>query len=135
MTISMEPDATTKGVDPATATYTLSQANPTLQLAANTQYNATVTFNDDIEDEVTEEGTDHELFYVANPASLFSNITKTDMDANNRPIGLAATVTTGAAGTGTLVVTLKHQPGLKGSTSNPNVGETDVQANFNVIIQ
>ncbi|GAB3824247.1 hypothetical protein GCM10028895_32260 [Pontibacter rugosus] len=112
-----------------------------LNLTAGTTYDAVITFSDDrsggagdITPEIRQEGVDHEVFFVANPTTLLST-TKTDTDANGRPIGLTATVTTTNAGTGTLTVTLKHQPGLKGATSDANKGETDVQATFPVTIQ
>ncbi|WP_068839999.1 hypothetical protein [Pontibacter akesuensis] len=112
-----------------------------LNLAANTTYDATIMFADDspngagdLTPEIMEEGTDHEVFFTSNPASLLT-VAKTDADANGRPIGLTATVTTAAAGTGTLMVMLKHQPDMKGNTSDSTKGETDVQAMFNVTVQ
>ncbi|RDV11750.1 hypothetical protein DXT99_23995 [Pontibacter diazotrophicus] len=113
----------------------------TLNLVPNAVYDATLTFSDDsqtpsedITEEIEEEGDEHEVFYDA-LGGLNVTVNKTDMDSNNRPIGLEATVTTGEASTGTLRITLKHQPGLKGSTSNIAVGETDVEANFPTVIQ
>lgn len=113
----------------------------TMALKPNTVYNATITVADDspngegdITSEIKSEGTDHEIFWVANPSNLLTT-QKTDMDSNNRPIGLEATVTTTNAGSGTLTITLKHQPGLKGTTSDVNKGETDVMATFPVSIQ
>lgn len=113
----------------------------TLVLAPNTTYNLTVTLSDDsktppenITAEIQAEGDEHEFFYQA-LSGLNVTVEKTDMDANNRPIGLAATLVTGEASAGTLQVTLKHQPDLKGSTSDITKGETDVEANFPAVIQ
>ncbi|RIJ37484.1 hypothetical protein [Pontibacter oryzae] len=113
----------------------------TMALKPNTTYNATITIADDspngagdITSEIRTEGNDHELFWVANPSNLLT-AQKIDKDANNRPLGLAATVTTTNAGSGTLTITLKHQPGLKGATSDANKGETDIMAAFPVSIQ
>lgn len=112
-----------------------------LNLTANTVYDATITFADDspngagdLTPEILEEGVDHEVFFSSNPANLLT-VAKTDTDANGRPIGLEATVTTAAAGTGNLTVMLKHQPDMKGNSSDPTKGETDVQAMFNVTVQ
>ncbi|WP_162054075.1 hypothetical protein [Pontibacter pamirensis] len=113
----------------------------TLNLAPNTVYNATLTFSDDsqtpsedITAEIEEEGDEHEVFYEA-LGGLNVTVDKTDMDSNNLPIGLEATITTGAASTGTLRVTLKHQPDLKTANSGISVGETDVEASFPAVIQ
>ncbi|GAB3541702.1 hypothetical protein GCM10027443_41380 [Pontibacter brevis] len=119
--------------------------NPTIQtlnLEPNTVYNATLTFSDesktppvDITEEIEEEGDEHEIFYQALNGLNITSVQKTDMDANNHPIGLEATITTGAASSGVLRITLKHQPGLKGNTSNIALGETDVEADFPTVIQ
>lgn len=111
-----------------------------LNLAPNTVYNGTITLKDesktpvkDITPEVKTEGADHELFYNVTGANL--TITKTDLDNNNRPIGLETTFETTTASSGSLRVTLKHQPNLKGSSSDITKGETDVQVDFPVVIQ
>jgi len=119
-------------------------AAPTIEmltLAPNTTYNVTVTLSDDsktppvdITAEVKSEGDEHELFYEP-VGDLNVTAQKTDLDKNNRPIGLTATLVTGAASAGKLRVTLKHQPGLKGATSDISKGETDVQAEFPTTIQ
>jgi len=111
-----------------------------LNLAPNTVYKGTITLKDesktpaqDITSEVKSEGDEHELFYNVTGANL--TVTKTDLDANNRPIGLEATFETAATSSGTLRVTLKHQPDLKGSTSDITKGETDVEVDFPVVVQ
>ena len=112
-----------------------------ISLDANTTYNATVTLFDEsktpaqeLTGEVETEGHEHELFFEALD-NLNLAVTKTDLDKNNRPIGLKARVVTSGASTGKLRITLKHQPGLKGNTSDISKGETDVQATFDVIVQ
>lgn len=146
VTITLVPEGKTQSV---TATFSdpdgpggVNATIETLNLEPNTVYNASVTFSDesqsppeDITAEIEEEGDEHEIFYEALGGLNITSVEKTDMDSNNRPIGLEATITTGAASTGTLRITLKHQPGLKGSTSNIAVGETDVEANFPAVIQ
>ncbi|MHC2990643.1 hypothetical protein OB13_03240 [Pontibacter sp. HJ8] len=142
MTLSLTP--TGKGQD-ATATYRNVGGTPTkdqLVLKANTVYNATITLSDesktppvDITPEVKNEGKDHELFYTYT-AATGGNVTveKTDKDVNNRAIGLAATITTGDAGTGTMKIVLKHQPnGLK--SGDATKGDTDVDVTFDTIVQ
>ncbi len=113
----------------------------TLNLETNTTYNATITLADDskspsvdITKEVEAEGHEHELFYeTLNNLNLA--ITKTDLDKNNRTVGLKARVVTTSSSTGKLRITLKHQPGTKGNTPDITKGETDVQALFDVVVQ
>ncbi|WP_299760253.1 hypothetical protein [uncultured Pontibacter sp.] len=136
MTLTLEPVSTNKGATTANATFTAG-STPTLQLAPNTQYNATITFNDNIEDEIRDEAEDHEVFFnTAENLLVVQKIMPDDFDSNGRPVGLMTRMITGNAGeSGTLTVTLKHQPGLKDANSDISVGETDVEATFTVSIQ
>ncbi|WP_304064125.1 hypothetical protein [Pedobacter glucosidilyticus] len=107
-----------------------------IQLRPNATYNWEVTqiLNEtespaeDIKEEIEEEDDEHLLVYTATPANLIA-INITDKDRNNLPVGLAGTATTTAAGTGSLRVTLRHQPnGLKNGTATP--GSTDFEFTF-----
>lgn len=118
-------------------------ANPTvfdtIRLAANATYNATITLlnesvipTQNITEEVEEEGVDH-LFCFDLTGGLNAVITKTDLDANNLPIGITTQWVLGNASTGTSTIRLKHQPGIK--TGQCDVGETDIELNFHTEIQ
>ncbi|MFD2246897.1 hypothetical protein [Pontibacter ruber] len=111
-----------------------------LNLAPNTTYTGTLTILDEsktpaanISQEVEAEGDEHELFYTTTVPGV--TIATTDVDKNNRPLGLKTTVTTTATGTGEVRILLKHQPGQKGATSDPNKGETDIDVKFNTVVQ
>ena len=111
----------------------------TLSLRPNTTYTGTISLLDetktpaaDIAKEVKEEANDHILFYTATPAGLLS-VTRTDKDAKNLELGLTTSVVTNAAGTGTLKITLRHQPGTKNGTFTP--GDTDAESVFPVTVQ
>lgn len=121
----------------------------TMRLEANTTYNATVTLFDEsktpaveLTQEIQTEADEHELFYQA-LNNLVLSVTKTDKDKAQRPIGLKAQVVTSGKSSGTLRITLKHQPNnLKVGANDPNReqtgltrGETDVQADFPVIVE
>ncbi len=89
--------------------------------------------------EVEEEDDEHQLFYVDSPGTLWTAFSYTDMDDNTDPIGLEFSFTTGSAGSGTLQVTLIHEPdkGASGVSSGDPTnagGETDVDVTFNVTI-
>lgn len=114
-------------------------------LSANTNYTATLillneTENpaDSISNEVAEEDAEHQFFFESTLNSL--NIQYNDTDGNGQPVGLSTTVTTGAAGTGTLKITLKHEPDKSATgVSNGDItnagGETDIEVNFTVDVQ
>lgn len=114
-------------------------------LAANKTYtgniellNEAVSPVEDITVEIRAEAEEHQFFYETTAANL--TIGYNDSDANNQPIGLETAVNTGAATTGTLTITLRHEP-LK-SAANVSTGditnaggETDIEITFNVTIQ
>ncbi|MCC2548190.1 hypothetical protein LJY25_17200 [Hymenobacter sp. BT175] len=110
-----------------------------LTLRANTTYTGTITLLDktkspvaNVTDEVATEKEDHLFFYAPTPAGLMT-ITRTDRDANNREVGLTTRLATTAAGSGSLKITLLHQPGTKDGTAS--TGEADVEATVPVTVQ
>jgi hypothetical protein len=111
----------------------------TLNLRPNTTYTGAITLLDEtknpaanITDEVRAEAHEHLLVYTPTPAGLLA-ITRTDRDNRNLEIGLATRLVTNAAGTGSLKVVLRHQPGSKDGTATP--GDTDVDVTFPVTVQ
>ena len=105
----------------------------TIKLAPNKTWitkivllNETVSPADTISNEVLEEGVDHSFCFMPTGASI--TVTKTDLDANNRPIGLRSKWKTTSAGLGTMEVVLKHQAGTKDGTCAP--GTTDISVIF-----
>ncbi len=111
----------------------------TLTLRPNTTYTGAITLLDEtktpvenITEEVEEESDEHLFIYQGTPASLL-NITRTDRDAKNLEVGITTQVVTTAAGTGTLKITLRHQPGSKDGSATP--GDTDVEVTFPVTVQ
>jgi hypothetical protein len=119
----------TNGVLDASKTYTV----------ATSFLNESVTPVEDITTEVVAEGKEHQVFYQIQSA-LNLTVSYNDTDADGRPIGVVANATTGAASTGTLKVTLRHEPNksaanvASGNIANAG-GETDVEVTFNVAIQ
>lgn len=114
---------------------------PTIQpinLKANTDYTLAVEFADEsknpaenITEEVSEENDVHLLCFVATGAVASPTIQ--DKDKNGKPLGLSSTLKTAAAGSGTLKITLKHEPN-KSASNACSTGETDVEQTFNVTI-
>ena len=97
-----------------------------------TLMNESVTPTEDITGEIEEEADDHQFFYTPT-AGLNVAVTYEDKDSKNLPIGLKSKVTTGAASTGKLKVTLKHQAGTKNNSIT--TGETDVELDFTTKVQ
>ncbi len=112
-------------------------------LTANTTYtgsiellNETESPAEDITEEIEEEDEEHQFFFDSNVATVSYD----DQDADGNPIGLSTTLTTGDAASGTLTVTLRHEPNKSadgvadGNIANAG-GETDIEVTFNVDVQ
>ena len=109
-------------------------------LQNSTTYNGTVVVLNETENpaenittEVLEEALEHQFFYTI--TNGIATVAYTDADSNNNPIGVTFTLTTGAAGTGSLTVTLRHEPnksamGVSAGDITNAGGETDVTATF-----
>ena len=110
-------------------------------LAASTTYTGTLQLLNETESpadnitlEVEEEGDEHEFFFSSTINDI--TITKDDMDVNNNPIGIESTLTTGAAGTGSLTIILKHEPTKPNDgTAAAAGGSTDVEVTFPITVQ
>jgi hypothetical protein len=110
-----------------------------ITLAPNKTYALRVEFQDeskspalDITEEIEEKADEHLVVYTPSPSGLMT-VTVTDRDSRNFPIGLVGTAQTSAAGTGTLNVQLRHQPGTKNGTPGP--GSDDANVTFDVEIK
>ena len=88
---------------------------------------------DEITDEIVSEGTDHQIYYEATGVNL--TINGLDTDTGDLPLGTTSVWTTGAAGTGSLKIILKHKPGTKAAGDLVTKGETDVSVDLPVVIQ
>lgn len=115
-------------------------------LAANTTYTGALTLLnesetpvEDITEEIEEEDDEHQFFFAIS-SGLNLTVSYADQDGNSNPIGLATTAVAGAASTGTLTVTLRHEPnktaaGVKDGDITNAGGETDIEVAFPVTIQ
>ena len=110
----------------------------TIMLDTNTTYEVSIDLLDESKDpteviteEVKEEGAEH--IFCFEPSQSDVNITITDTDGTH-PIGLESEWVTGSSGSGTVKVTLKHQPdSVKDGTCAQ--GETDVEVDFNIVVK
>jgi hypothetical protein len=93
--------------------------------------NETVNPADTISNEVLEEADEHLFCYVVNGAPI--TIVRTDSDGTYE-VGLETLWSTEAVATGTVEVTLKHQPGgIKNGSCDP--GDTDIELVFDLIVE
>ena len=109
--------------------------------AENTQYTGAVQFlnetedpAEDITEEVIEEADEHQVFYTISEGL---NITTTyvDFDSNDNPLGVNITLETGEASSGSLTVTLRHEPVKPNDGLDSAGGETDIATSFDVTIE
>ncbi|MEO1513643.1 MAG: hypothetical protein AAFV95_01480 [Bacteroidota bacterium] len=87
---------------------------------------------EDITEEITDEKDEHLFIYTVNGANL--TMTIVDQDSNGQPVGLSGAAVTGATGTGTLNVVLKHEPD-KTAADPGATGETDIEVTFAVRVE
>ncbi len=115
-------------------------------LTATTSYTGTVEFlnetenpAEDVTEEVEEEDDEHQVFYEIG-GSLELDVSYTDMDDDGNPVGLTFTAIAGNASSGTILVTLRHEPdknatGVSDGDITNAGGETDIAESFDLTIQ
>jgi hypothetical protein len=116
--------------------------------AKNKTYNGTVTFKnelanpaEDITPEIVEEGAEHQIFYQkTGTLNAFKYGTAaSNFDTNGKPIGLQSVFTTTEAASGTLTITLRHEPNksaanvASGDITNA-AGSTDAEVSFPISV-
>ncbi|NDC40118.1 MAG: hypothetical protein EBZ77_00950 [Chitinophagia bacterium] len=89
-------------------------------------------------EEILTERNVHLFLYQSTPATGAGSVSFTggSRDFNNLPFNQTGTIVAGAAGSGTLVINLMHEPTDKnGTTPATSGGETDAEVQFPVVIQ
>jgi hypothetical protein len=108
-----------------------------IRLQAATTYLATIEILDEtkspvmnITTEVIKEANDHLFCFIPSVNGL--SIRSSDVYGSFK-LGVTSTWTTASVSSGSVVVKLKHQPGVKNGSCDP--GETDIEVNFGTRIQ
>jgi len=113
-------------------------------LQANTVYAGVLQFLNEQEDpaenvteEIEEEDDEHQVFF-SNDVGL--TVAYGDADGDGNPLGVLSSLTTGDAGTGTLTITLRHEPmkdaeGVSGGDITNAGGETDISVTFDITVE
>lgn len=118
----------------------------TLNLKANTTYTGVVSLLNktktpalDATAEIKQKANEHLFVYTYTAASGSATavvVTVTDTDTNPAPgpypLGLTTDIKTGTGGTGKINLVLRHQPNTKNGSPTP--GTTDLDVNFNVVV-
>nr|WP_273569098.1 type 1 periplasmic binding fold superfamily protein [Maribacter sp. Hal144] len=110
-------------------------------LAANATYsgsiellNETETPAEDITEEVEEEDEEHQFFFST--GGSVTGATYSDQDGDGNPLGLSFELSTGEAGSGTLQITLRHEPKKPNDGTLADAGgETDIAQTFTVTVE
>lgn len=112
----------------------------TIKLKVNSIYDAAVILGNEsvapaenIKNEVEAESNDHQLYYLPNGIEL--QVSQLNKDTNGWDLGTVSKWETRSSGKGNIRITLKHKPGFKSSNDGVEVGETDVEIDFPVVIE
>ena len=110
-------------------------------LSANTTYEGSIRLLNESEEEVEEiteeieeEDDEHQFFYTIG-TGLDVTTDYDDEDENGNPVGLAFTLTTGAASSGSLTFTLRHEPTKPNDGLEDAGGSTDIEKSFDLLVQ
>ena len=110
-------------------------------LAANTTYSVRLEFLNELEDpaediteEVEEEDLEHQVFYSAG-GDLNVGVEYANFDSDGNPLGTLFTLTTNEAGSGTITITLVHEPMKPNDGLATAGGSTDIEVTFNVSVE
>ncbi len=82
--------------------------------------------------EIVSEADDHQVYFEPTGNLTVNNLNN---DSRGLPLGTSSAWLTGAAGTGSIKITLKHKPGQKASGDPVTKGETDIEVTMPVRIQ
>ena len=96
--------------------------------------NETVDPAEDITEEVEEENLEHQFFHTSED-DLDITISNENLDTDGNKLGTEFTLVAGAASTGTLTFTLRHEPTKPNTGLEDAGGETDISATFSVSVE
>ena len=110
-------------------------------LSAGVIYNGTIELlnemespAEDITEEVEEEDLDHQFFYTIG-GGLDVTTSYENNDSEGNPLGTEFTLVAGAASSGALTFTLRHEPTKPNTGLDDAGGETDIAVTFNLTVE
>ena len=96
--------------------------------------NETETPAENITLEIIEEADEHQVFYTVG-SGLNVTVASSKNDSKGLPLGTEFNLTTGAASTGKLTFTLRHEPKKPNTGLADAGGSTDIEATFDLVIK
>ena len=109
-------------------------------LAAGTSYAGSVQFLNEMEDpaediteEVQEEDDEHQVFFSASGVGM--EFVYMDFDGDGNPLGTQFVLAPLGAGSGSVTITLVHEPTKPNDGLDTAGGEIDIQTTFSVTVQ
>ena len=110
-------------------------------LSAGTTYTGSIVWLNEMEDpaediteEILEEADEHQVIFSA--TGVVMDFTYSDFDSNNNPLGTQFELTTTDAGSGTVTITLIHEPTKPNDgTVDTAGGSIDIQTSFPVTVE
>lgn len=110
-------------------------------LAVSTTYDVRLEFlneleeePEDITEEIEEEDLEHQVFYYVG-GDLNVGVEYANFDSDGNPLGTQVTLTTNEAGSGTITITLIHEPMKPNDGLDSAGGSTDIEVTFNVTVE
>lgn len=110
-------------------------------LTVNSSYSGTIellneteTPAEDVTEEVAAEDDEHQFFF--SPSGAITEVTYADQDGDGNPLGISFTLNTGDAGSGSLQITLRHEPKKPNDGTLADAGgETDIAQTFTLTVE
>ena len=96
--------------------------------------NETVDPAENITEEVEEESAEHQFFYTSG-GDLDITISNENLDSEGNKLGTEFSLVAGAASSGTLTFTLRHEPKKPNTGLDDAGGESDIIASFDITIE
>ena len=108
-------------------------------LTAGTSYAGSIQWLNEMEDpaediteEILEEADEHQVFFSSN---LDVDFVYSDFDSNDLPLGTQFILAPNAAGSGTITITLVHEPAKPNDGLDSAGGSIDIQTTFSVTVE
>ena len=88
---------------------------------------------EDITEEIVEEADEHQVFFSTSGLNL--DFVYGDFDSNGNPVGTQFVLAPNAAGSGTITITLVHEPAKPNDGLDTAGGSIDIQTTFSVTVE
>lgn len=112
----------------------------TIKLKSNSVYNVQMILGNEsvspagnIREEVESESDDHQFYFI--PDGVAIQVSQLNKDSKGLDLGTISSWETGLQGEGSIRIVLKHKPGYKTANDGVDIGETDVEVVFPVVIR